>query len=71
MTAGILKLLALAVALRTEAREEGMGLDVSQHGEEAYARDEGAILLLPDPPERPLVATTQLGAALASEGGRS
>jgi Amt family ammonium transporter len=71
MTAGILKLLALALPLRAEAREEGMGLDVSQHGEEAYARDEGAILLLPDPPERPLVATTQLGAALASEGGRS
>ncbi len=30
-----------------DAREEGLGLDVSQHGEEAYARGEGAILVLP------------------------
>jgi len=42
----IVKLLSLVVSLRAEAREEGMGLDVSQHGEEAYSRGEGAILLL-------------------------
>jgi Amt family ammonium transporter len=70
-TTVLLKLIGLVVPLRAESREEGLGLDVSQHGEEAYARDEGAILLLPDPPERVPVTTTQLGAALASEGGRS
>ena len=31
---------------RAGAREEGLGLDVTQHGEEAYARGEGAILVL-------------------------
>ncbi|HLJ75089.1 MAG TPA: ammonia channel protein, partial [Thermoanaerobaculia bacterium] len=42
----IVKVLALVMPLRTGPREEGMGLDVSQHGEEAYSRGEGAILLL-------------------------
>ena len=42
----IVKLLALVTSLRTDAREEGMGLDVTQHGEEAYSRGEGAILVL-------------------------
>ena len=42
----IVKLLSLVTQLRTEPREEGMGLDFSQHGEEAYSRGEGAILLL-------------------------
>jgi Amt family ammonium transporter len=70
-TAAILKLIALFAPLRAGSRDEGLGMDVSQHGEEAYARDEGAILLLPDPPGRVPVTTTQLGAALAPEGGRS
>jgi Amt family ammonium transporter len=34
--------------LRADVRHEGLGMDVSQHGEEAYARDEGAILVLPN-----------------------
>ncbi len=46
-TAGILKLIALFTPLRVSVREEGLGLDLTQHGEEAYARDEGAILVLP------------------------
>jgi Amt family ammonium transporter len=64
----ILKLVALAMPLRAGSREEGLGLDVSQHGEEAYARDEGAVLLLPDDPagRAPLVA-----AALSVAGGES
>ena len=68
MTAGILKLLAMLMPLRAEPRDEGLGLDVSQHGEEAYARDEGAILILPDAGPR-RVAERDL--ALAPEGGRS
>jgi len=42
----IVKVLSLVTSLRTEAREEGLGLDFTQHGEEAYSRGEGAILLL-------------------------
>jgi ammonium transporter, Amt family len=34
--------------LRASDREEAMGMDVVQHGEEAYVTGEGAILLLPD-----------------------
>jgi Amt family ammonium transporter len=48
MTFGILKLLALVTALRTEPRTEGVGMDVSQHGEEAYSSGEGSILVIPD-----------------------
>jgi Amt family ammonium transporter len=44
----ILKLIAFASTLRASAREEGIGLDVTQHGEEAYSRGEGAILVQPD-----------------------
>jgi Amt family ammonium transporter len=64
----ILKLVALAMPLRASSREEGLGLDFSQHGEEAYARDEGAVLLLPDdvPGPAPLVAPT-----LSVAGGES
>jgi ammonium transporter, Amt family len=42
----IVKALALITRLRTNAREEGMGMDFTQHGEEAYSRGEGALLLL-------------------------
>jgi Amt family ammonium transporter len=66
-TLAILKLVALFAPLRVSAREEGLGLDVSQHGEEAYARGEGAILLLPEPaPARPAAARVE-----AVEGGRA
>jgi Amt family ammonium transporter len=44
----ILKVIAFASTLRASAREEGIGLDVTQHGEEAYSRGEGAILVQPD-----------------------
>src|SRR5438477_8496842 len=42
----IVKVLGAVMLLRTNPREEGMGLDVTQHGEEAYSRGEGAILVL-------------------------
>ncbi len=42
----IVKVMSLAMRLRTEAREEGQGMDFTQHGEEAYSRGEGALLLL-------------------------
>jgi Amt family ammonium transporter len=45
----LLKLIGALVPLRAERRHEGLGLDVPQHGEEAYTSGEGAILVLPDP----------------------
>jgi Amt family ammonium transporter len=66
----LLKVVGLVLPLKADRREEGLGLDVSQHGEEAYADDEGAILILPReetgaPAEAPALA------AAAVEGGRS
>jgi Amt family ammonium transporter len=63
----LLKLIGMVVPLRVRAREEGMGLDVTQHGEEAYARDEGAILVLPE-----VVTPAPAGVPqLEPEGGRA
>jgi Amt family ammonium transporter len=45
----LLKLLGLVTALRAAPRTEGMGLDVTQHGEEAYTTGEGSILVISDP----------------------
>jgi Amt family ammonium transporter len=44
----LLRLIGLVVPLRADRRQEGVGLDVVEHGEEAYGSDAGAILLLPD-----------------------
>ena len=44
----LLRAIALFTPLRTCDRVEGVGLDVTAHGEEAYSNGEGAILLLPD-----------------------
>jgi Amt family ammonium transporter len=66
----LLKAIGLVIPLKVDTRDEGQGLDVSQHGEEAYADDEGAILILQrtsaDAP-----AGVQALAASAAEGGRS
>ncbi|HEY0527825.1 MAG TPA: ammonium transporter [Gemmatimonadaceae bacterium] len=48
----ILKVVALVSTVRATAREEGIGLDVTQHGEEAYSRGEGAILVTASGVER-------------------
>ncbi|HMG12663.1 MAG TPA: ammonium transporter [Gemmatimonadaceae bacterium] len=44
----ILKAIALVAPLRASPKEEGVGMDVTQHGEEAYSRGEGAILVHSD-----------------------
>jgi Amt family ammonium transporter len=62
-TFAIIKLVRLLAPVRATARDEGLGLDVTQHGEEAYSRGEGAILVLPDAgPSRglPVVAPVRL-----------
>jgi Amt family ammonium transporter len=68
LTFGLLKAVAAVAALRATAPDEGLGLDVSQHGEEAYARGEGAILILDEPPGPPAPTVSPV---LRTEGGRS
>jgi Amt family ammonium transporter len=46
-TFAILKLIAAVAPLRLPARQEGIGMDVAEHGEEAYSSGEGAVLVLP------------------------
>jgi Amt family ammonium transporter len=43
MTFILLKVIGLIVPLRVTENEEGEGLDITQHGEEAYLHSEGAI----------------------------
>jgi Amt family ammonium transporter len=65
MTFVLLKAIGAVVSIRAEKTEEGLGMDVSQHGEEAYADGEGAILVLP---ERSAGHTAP---AMAPQGGRA
>jgi Amt family ammonium transporter len=65
LTFALLKLVALVMPLRAQVNDEGIGMDVSQHGEEAYADGEGAILVLPD---RGVSAASPV---MATEGGRA
>ena len=43
----LLKVLGAVMPLRASEQEESLGLDVTYHGEEAYASGEGAILVTP------------------------
>jgi len=44
----ILRVIGLVMPLRATEREESLGMDIVQHGEEAYATGEGAILVTHD-----------------------
>jgi Amt family ammonium transporter len=44
----ILRVIGLVMPLRVSPHEEALGMDVVQHGEEAYTSGEGAILVVPD-----------------------
>jgi ammonium transporter, Amt family len=66
MTFVLLKLIGLVLPLRATTRDEALGLDVSDHGEEAYADGEGAILIGPD-----LVPSVMATQAVSTEGGRA
>jgi Amt family ammonium transporter len=44
----LLKVVGALMPLRVTDSEEAMGLDVTAHGEEAYATGEGAILVTPE-----------------------
>ncbi len=45
VTYGLLRVIGLFTPLRASEREEALGMDVVQHGEEAYVTGEGAILV--------------------------
>ena len=66
----LLRLIDLVVPLRVSKRDEGIGLDVSQHGEEAYVRGEGALLILRDALPR-AAEPVPAPAGLEAAGGRS
>ena len=54
----ILKLVGLVLPLRASARDESLGMDIVQHGEQAYTDGEGAILVRNEPSvEMPLALT--------------
>ncbi|MFI4946617.1 MAG: ammonium transporter [Burkholderiales bacterium] len=65
----LLKLIGAVMSLKAVTKEEGLGMDFSQHGEEAYADGEGAILVL----QRPDSTASEGAGALApaAQGGRS
>jgi ammonium transporter, Amt family len=65
----LLKLIGVVMSLKAVTKEEGLGMDFSQHGEEAYADGEGAILVL----QRPDSTASEGAGALApaAQGGRS
>ena len=48
MTYAILRVMRLFVPLRVTERQEAVGMDVVEHGEEAYNSGEGAILVFPE-----------------------
>ena len=52
----ILRLIALVMPLRADVRAQGVGLDITQHGEEAYTHGEGALLILRRDDDRDLTA---------------
>jgi Amt family ammonium transporter len=47
-TFALLKVLGAFMPLRVTDVEESLGLDIQQHGEEAYSGAEGAILVVPE-----------------------
>ena len=61
----LLKLVGLVRPLKVAVKEEGLGLDVSQHGEEAYADHDGAVLIL----EKDGAAKPAPAIAAATAGG--
>jgi Amt family ammonium transporter len=48
MTYVLLRLVGWVMPLRVSRKDEAIGLDITEHGEEAYASGEGAILLVQD-----------------------
>jgi Amt family ammonium transporter len=66
-TFAILKLLAVVMPLRISGRVEGVGMDVTEHGEEAYTGGDGAILVSP---KDSYIARAAADVVAAETGGR-
>ena len=62
----VARVVGLVLPLRATARSEALGLDLCDHGEEAYAEGDGAILIGPD-----LVPSVMATATVTTEGGRA
>jgi Amt family ammonium transporter len=58
-TFAILKVIGLVMPLRVSERDEALGMDVVQHGEEAYNSGEGAILVATEAGREHEVAVAQ------------
>jgi Amt family ammonium transporter len=59
----LLKAIGMVTALAADPKAQGLGMDITQHGEEAYTHGEGAVLVLdndsqPAPRHAPVVAAT-------------
>jgi ammonium transporter, Amt family len=61
----LLKAIGMVSALAADAKAQGRGMDISQHGEEAYASGEGALLVLETSDAQPVARP----AAVAAAGG--
>ena len=57
MTYLLLKATARLVPLRASTRAEGLGMDITQHGEEAYFDGEGAVLVFRDGDVPPVLSS--------------
>src|SRR5688500_17141231 len=62
----LLKAIGMVSALTADAKAQGRGMDITQHGEEAYTNGEGAILVLQNSEETEPLARP---AAVAPAGG--
>ncbi len=61
VTVVILRVLALVMPLRATERDQALGMDIVQHGEEAYTTGEGAILVRPELGDERAAAVVQGG----------
>jgi Amt family ammonium transporter len=61
----LLKAIGMVTALAADPKAQGLGMDITQHGEEAYTHGEGAVLVLADLEAQPAVRP----AAVAAAGG--
>jgi Amt family ammonium transporter len=64
----ILRVMALVMPLRATDRDQALGMDVTQHGEEAYVTGEGAILVVPDGDGAPGDGERRTGVPVADPG---
>jgi Amt family ammonium transporter len=64
MSVILLKLVGAVIPLRVADKGQGVGLDITQHGEEAYTHGEGALLLLDRRVHPERVSATAAGRAV-------